>query len=103
MNALDLLRLDGRMAIIIGGSCRPGRASLGSRNWRGAVLKRLAEDQIALHRSLHGTDDSEHHVSDDEHDYDDGGVLDKDGGREGAVAPRREPVSRSIISLRASS
>src|SRR5215211_2611487 len=41
----------------------------------------------ALERPLDDADDSEHHVGDDEHDYDDGSVLDKDGGRKGAVAP----------------
>jgi len=52
---------------------------------------------------LDGTDDPEHHVSDDEYDYHDGRVLDKDGGGKGTVAPRRELVSRSTMSLRASS
>jgi hypothetical protein len=36
--------------------------------------------QIALECSLVGTDDSEHYVGDDEHDYDDGGVLDESSG-----------------------
>ena len=56
-----------------------------------------------LESTLDGTDDPEHHVSDDEYDYHDGRVLDKDGGGKGTVAPRRELVSRSTMSLRASS
>jgi hypothetical protein len=56
---------------------------------------------VVLDRSLYGSDDSEYHVGDDEHDYDDGGVLDEDGGSNCAVAAA--PVSRSNMSLLASS
>ena len=41
------------------------------------LTSRIAE---WLNCSLYGTDDAKYHVGDDEHDYDDGGVLDKGSG-----------------------
>src|SRR5918995_367983 len=51
-----------------------------------AIGQKVIFYPIALHHSLDGAHDPEYHVGDDEYDDDDGGVLDKDSGRKGAVA-----------------